>query len=346
MSLDILPYRTENPFHSLQVHETENQIYNFPFQPVIANSKIYIADAQEKTIRIFKNDSSKPDLVIGQSKPYELSNSVNFKQANINIPGLIAANSINDDFYVQSFTPSPNVPVISPTTPDKRLPGLQSILTQTPSNILHFNQKGILQGTLNYPTGVGGFFEFIVKMQCSADGNLYILHKSKVKSELELLVFKKNIFTHRFTIPTLDINLKIDNKILTPEFILPVSGKDFVIGSIAVRNKINYEFIERIIYYQERPDSFGKVLLRNDNPNNYIFWASPESYFYTLQNDGSGDKVLIKIFNQNGEYKRNQSIKLSSSRIANTWRNLYIDLEGYIYSNQVLKNKFIVYKWE
>ena len=383
-SPEILPNKINNPDFLLQVSENENQIFNFPIQIVISNLKMFVADAQTSSVRIFKNNNSKPILVMANNAIKGLSDSVNFKQNNFNIPGLIAVNPTTEDFYLQSFIASNSSSSEIPyTSPDKRLPGLQSRLIQNPSNILVINSKGVTQSVIYYPgnytgnypknnpgnyqgSSTGGFknnpngnnfassvnansstepFNFIVRMQCDSNNNLYVLHKTKDKSELELLVYHKNKFKYRFTLPELEISNKQNNRFIVLENILPVDGKDFVIGSVAVRNKINFELIVKIIYYQENPNTKAKILLRDDNPNNYLFWASPESFFYIIENKNNGKGALIKIFNENGEYKSNQSIYFPTSKTINTWRELFINLEGRIYTNQVFQNKFMVYEW-
>ena len=329
----------------LQVLEKEGLAYNFPIRPAVAGSKIYISDANHRLVRVFEDDSREPLFVLSSQAPPALAkdSSVEYKQVELGIPGWIAVEEDRGEIYIQSYDTLPTKEEES-RPPEKRLSGRHSRIFQAPSLILRLNKKARLLGKIGREGYHSPPFDLILRMYADTRGYLHVLHKDRDKKELELLVYQKGQFLRRFGMPELDIDLDLRQNTITLEHIQAVAEQDFVIGSLAVRKKNSFQLIERIIYQQSAPEARARVLLRNDNLMDFLIWAGSDGSFYMFQTDGSASEILFKIFGRKGEYLSNRSIELPGLRHA--WRELFIDLEGRVFSSRVLQNKFLLYEWK
>ena len=86
------------------------------------------------------------------------------------------------------------------------------------------------------------------------------------------------------------------------------------------------------------------MLLRNDNLIDFLVWADRDGSFHLLQTEESGAEILFKIFSKEGEYLGNRSIELPGLR--SSWRDIFFNLRGRIFSSRVLKSKFLLYEWK
>ena len=344
-SLDIVPAHAKNPDMKLQVLEKEGLTYNFPLRPAIAGSKMYFSDVNRKIVRVFSDNQEEPLLILSASRPPSLpaNSSIPYRQLDLGIPAWIAVDEDTEELYIQSYSPiAPSETRVLP--PEKRLPGRHSRILQSPSLILNLNKKGELIGKI----GKEGYntppFNLILQIYPDAEERLNVLHKSKETKDLELLVFEKGRLLRRFSRPELDIDLKAKQKLLILEHIQAVAGRDFVIGSLAVRKKSNYDLLERIIYQQSTPGAKARVLLRNDTLIDFLVWADRDGSFYMLQTEESGSDLLFKIFSSKGEYLGNRSIELPGLR--SSWRDMFFSLKGRVFNSRVSKNKFLLYEWK
>ena len=346
-SLDLLPPKAKNPDMKLQILEKEGLAYNFPIRPALSGSRIYLSDAKQKLVRVF-DDDEEPLLLLGSRRPSSLpsDSSVKYRQLDLGIPGWIAVDEDTGEIYIQSYAPiSPPVKEEKVRLPEKRLSGRQSRIFQSPSFILRLNKKARLIGRIGREGYNSPPFDLILQMHSDKGGPLYVLHKDRSIKELELLVFEKGRLLRRFGMPALDhIDLDLKQKLILLEHIQPVADQDFVIGSLAVRKKNNFQLLERIIYRQSTPEAKARILFRNDNLIDFLVWAGSKGNFYMFQTEESGSEILLKIFSKKGVYLENRSIELPGLRYA--WRDTFLDLEGRVFSSRVLQNKFVVYEWK
>ncbi len=342
----VLPIRSSkqsNPDMQLQAFEADGLAYNLPLIPAVSRSKLYVSDPGHQLVRVFSDDQGLPELVLGTKRPVKMDKEVVFKKIDLQIPGWIAVDD-EENMYIQSYLPIPRE-VKQSLPPEKRLPGRQSRIIQSPSVILYLNQEGNLQGKI----GQNGFnsdpFHLIIKMYPDRDGRLNVLHRDL--EGIALSVFTSGKFIRRFTMPSLnEIKAVQDTKqyLTMLETILPVRGKDFVIGCVVIRKKSNFDIVERVIYSQESPQSKAYILLRNDNPRDFLTWADNQRNFYMLQARESGSGLLLKVFDRTGEYLNNHHIYFPS--IGSFWRDTFFNLRGRLFTSQVWEGKFIVYEWQ
>ncbi len=353
-SLDILRSDEENPNMYIQVikNKRERSIRNLPIRPEVTQTKIYIADVSRQFISIFRKGQKQAELIIGTKRPESIDKKIKFHQINIQTPGWIASNEDRDRFYVQSFFDVKKWDEEKKLIAlEKRRPFTHSRLIQSPSIILVFHKE---EGRLLSKIGKGGPngepFDLIVRMQLDKDGKLYVLHKSKKDSMLELFVFRNTVLLQHFRMPVIDPIMGNTNfKNSTTNFfflehIQPVAGKNFVIGLLSIRNKNNFEIVERIIYRQDKPNARPHILLRNQSLTGSLVWASPEGGFSLLQIGDYDEKLLFKIYNSKGEYRKNKSIYFTKPR--SSWRDIFLNIEGDIFTSRIYRGKYMVYEWE
>lgn len=344
-SLDLMPIDSKNPDMKLQPLQREGSVYNLPVRPAIARGKVYLSDANHKVVRVFNDSQDKALLLLAAHRPSSLSpgSSVVYKQVNLGIPGWIAVDEDTEDIYIQSYSSLPPDEK-KPLPPEKRLSGRHSRIFQSPSVILKLDKKGNLIARIGKEGYNSSPFDLIVQMYSDLKERLYVLHKDRETNELELLVFEKGRLLKRFAMPELDMDLGSKNNLIILEHIQAVASQNFVIGSIVVRKKDDFDLIERIIYQQSHPQAKARVLLRNDNLIDFLIWADPKGSFYMLQTEDSGLEILIKIFSNRGKYLGNRSIELPGLR--SSWRDIFFNLEGRIFSSRLLQSKFLLYEWK
>ena len=190
---------------------------------------------------VFSDGREEALLLLGAKRPSALQaeSPVNYKQLDLGLPGWLAVDEETEDIYIQSYDPLPSNEK-EPLPPEKRLPGRHSRILQSPSLILKLNEEGELIGKIGQEGYYTKPFDLILQIYPDSEERLHVLHKNKETKELELLVFEKSRLLRRFTMPELDINLQAKQNLIILEHIQPVAGRDFVIGSIAVRKKSNF----------------------------------------------------------------------------------------------------------
>ena len=339
-SLPVLPASVKsNPKGQLQALQTEGMVYNFPMRPAVSSSRVYLADASHRLIRVFSRGEEVPELVLGLERPLGMKSKIAFKQVDMGIPGWVAVDKNDKNIYIQSYLPIK----VERTSrlPEKRFPGRQSVMQRAPSFILQLSGRGKLKAKIGIEGQNSQPFSLILSLRPDGKEKLNVLHKRKNK--MELLVFKKSVLVRRFVQPELELELA-RNTFVTLEAIYPAANRDFVIGSVAVRRKSNFDLIERVVYYQESPESKARVLLYNDNPMDFLTWASAKGGFYILHAEEDGSGLLFKIFSNRGEYLSNRRVFFSGLR--SFWRDVFIDLHGQIFGAQVKNSRFLLYEWE
>ncbi len=344
-SLAIIPANKENPNMQLQVKENENLAYNLPLRPVVLKSNLYVSDPDKKMVKIFSDNTNKAKLILAKERPSQLSKAITYKKIDLGIPGWLAIDRENEYLYIQSFEPVPPAND-KQLEAERRLSGQHSRIFQSPSLILKVNKRGNLISKIGREGINGTPFSLILQIHTDANKKLYVLHKDIQKKELELIVFKDSKLLRRYTMPDLRSESENNSRknIFILEHIQAIEGKNFVIGSVAIRKKSDFSFIKRIIYYQKNPEDIPQILLDNDNPSNYLTWADSEGKFYMHQTEESGSKLLFKIFSKQGKYLKNWELELPELR--SSWKDIFINLQGQILSTRIVRDKFMVYEWE
>ncbi len=317
-------------------------MYNLPLEVAIGTARVYIPDTAAQLIKIFTDGSPKVMKLLGAKKPPRLSSKIQFQALELGIPGRIAVDEAEENLYIQSFLPDTQKKKKKNRPIEKRRSLQQSALVQTTSMILHLNRHHKLQGKLGQRGYNTAPFSLILGLYPDTGGRFSVAHKTK--KDAELLVFRHGSFVRRFSKPKLPWAQNMKDKMAILEDIIPVAGKSFVIGSVALRNKKNFAFIERIIYMQTNTDEAARILLRNDNPQDFLAWAKPDGNFYMTHLEEDEGELLFKIFTREGEYIDNQLINFVA--FPSSWRSTFLNLKGRIFSTRIKQKQFIIYEWK
>ncbi len=345
-SLYVLPGEEKNPNLQLQSLEKERLSLNFPVRPAVVENRAYIADADRRMVQIFSADSQVPELVLASKVPENVNADIPFATLDLGIPNWVAVDPQQQNIYIQSSMESQAASASShKTASDIPSAELRNSLTRSEirqnfSAVLHLNEKGELLGKLeNEGYGQEGYRQ-VLRLLSDEKQLLYLLHREK--EGLQLSVYRAGKLLQRFGKPRLAI-AKRAGVFHQLEDIWPIAAGRAVIGSVAFRRKKDYSLVERVIYRQKRANGAAVILLRSDDPAEYLAGALPNGGFCLMQSEDEGKQIFYKIFNGAGEYMNNQRIVLGDQRPS--WRQVYLTLQGQLMSTRLWRGRYEIYEW-
>ncbi|MBI3395743.1 MAG: hypothetical protein HY042_07910 [Spirochaetia bacterium] len=314
-------------------------VYNFPARAVADNKYVYVSDPARGVVRAYARGSGKPQKVFGSAKPP--GDDVKFVKIRQGIPGWVAADG-EGNVYIQvrpsSEAGEEKVRVIPP---EDRVPQETSAeINLSPSYIVHVNDSD--EAVTLGKTGPGGDpFAGIYRMDAAEDDLLFVLTADGTDKSLSVFRKDKRVRTFEIKEPGNEQDRKTFH--VEVEDIVPHIKGEYALASVAFRNKNTFDAASRRVYKILSTGSVTEIM-RTRDVEDFFCWLKPDGGFYMLNTEGDGTKMLLKTYTGEGEYLNNRLITFPGLR--SSWRDLYLTVDGKIYTTRLLKGKLELYEWK
>lgn len=324
--------------------------YDLPVQPIQVGSRIYMADAERRLVRVFDNSGELTLLVAGPGVQAPEDSRV--VRVAAGVPGLIAADE-DRTIYIQYRRAEPLKAPVAPAgqpagpkteteNPINRIAGIFDTRDRAlpPSVIVQIARDDKVAATLGQD-GVGGApFQLIYRMDIDPKNRLIVTHR--VGTSFHISIYKEGTRVVEFD----NLQIKNDDKEydVRVEEVAPSPAGDFALVCAVYRDKRSFNPVFRKLFRVDSPTSEPKQIHSTDDMRDFCGQARADGGFYMLNSEKDGSRILFKIFNPAGEYVNNRLVRFPGMHAS--WRRTYMNLDGRIFSSRIYRGQLELYEWK
>ena len=329
--------------------------YNFPVKPVSDGSRVYIADPENRLVRVFSSGSGELLQIIsgGDGKVPE---DVKFIRVPDGVPGWIAPDAgrgVYLQLHIRAETDKkpaapkrekPGKKGNEPVPAENRIPGIFSVQDRNivSSFIYYISSKDRMEGVIGRDGPAEKPFELIYSMDVGPENLLYVVHA--VNSEKVLSVYRGGTLHKRYSQLWTVTEEEAKKHFIETEKIMPNPNGKFIFSSAVFRDKNTYKPLYRRIYRLEVGTKKPIQIYRTDEPNDFFVWGGLDGGFYLMNTREDGSGALFKIFDKLGVYQNNRLIRFPGMRAS--WRETYLGIDGRIFSSRLYRGFLELYEWK
>ena len=264
------------------VSHRQNGMEELSFNVIYRGGRLYTLDNRNRRVQRLDRDG-KPELVIGAQKPG--GDDVLYANFNFNYIGVVAVDA-EERIYIQNR-------FVYKTGRDKG--GELESLDFTPSYVLVFDKKGILQYTLGQMGSPDIPFYYIESINFDSSGRILIISRSfnswtVSRYRDRVRDFEVNLAERNLVEKEGDVryNGKIEN-IKTFQ-----NGEGFLL-SVAYYNDMRFKY-RKIFEYSVKRNKIDRTVINTPDPKNELFAVSEDRYIYMWNVERRNPRFLVCNF--------------------------------------------------
>ncbi|MCB1175551.1 MAG: hypothetical protein KDK39_18395 [Leptospiraceae bacterium] len=339
---------------SIRIQQNQNVYFGWPDQALVSADRIFLRDSQRNAILVFDAGDTRMSAVVlpRNSSPGALTD-IQKVQLPPGQVGAMVTNPVAKLICFGLYQKDKALPQYRSTwpagSPAARPIATGSMIEQHGQRFHCLDENLEVRYTLaNDDQGDEGLFYAVKSVFMDNTGRISLWHSewtnhNQWQERLSILkpgsaTIHVNLDASHFTEPGIGNrdNLAIETVMTAPE-------GDSITVALSRRSKSSYEMENKFFYHLVAPDYKARLILQSDDPNDYFACTMPSDGLRILNSSEDGTSLLIKTYNKEAEYLKNERIRLDGIRAA--WQDVWCEPGGSFYTSRLFRGQYSIHAW-